>query len=93
MSASFQDVEKALQIGIGNSANFVSANVFITAQKPKYVTGFSAGLTITVIGLVAACVLEGILWTKNKHADVREAKGEKETKLVGKDGVRFRYTL
>ncbi|KAH8646338.1 major facilitator superfamily domain-containing protein [Xylariales sp. PMI_506] len=86
-------VAHALQIGFGNSANFVSANVFIAAEKPKYRTGFTAGLTITVIGFMAACALEAILWTKNKQADGREARGEPETKLVGKDGVRFRYTL
>ncbi|KAH8898922.1 MFS general substrate transporter [Thozetella sp. PMI_491] len=86
-------VAHALQIGFGNSANFLSANVFLAAEKPKYRTGFSAGLAVTVIGLVAACALEVILWTKNKHADAREARGETETKLVGKDGVRFRYTL
>ncbi|KAH7024692.1 major facilitator superfamily domain-containing protein [Microdochium trichocladiopsis] len=86
-------VAHALQIGFGNSANFVSANVFITTQRPKYPTGFTTGLVITVVGLVAASVLEYTLWTKNKQADRREAKGEPETKLVGKDGVRFRYTL
>jgi hypothetical protein len=86
-------VAHALQIGFGNSANFVSANVFITSQKPSYKTGFSAGLAITIIGLVAGCCLESLLWMKNKQADEREARGEKETKMVGKDGVRFRYTL
>jgi hypothetical protein len=37
--------------------------------------------------------MEAILITKNKHADEREARGEEETKMVGKDGARFRYTL
>lgn len=86
-------VAHALQIGFGNSANFVSANVFIAAQKPKYKTGFSAGLAITVLGLLAACVLEVILLIQNKHADERENRSEKETKLVGKNGMKFRYTL
>jgi len=86
-------VAHALQIGFGNSANFVSANVFITGQRPRYPTGFTTGLVITLVGLGAACVLEYTLWRKNKAADEREAKGEVETKLIGKDGVRFRYTL
>jgi cyanate permease len=86
-------VAHALQIGFGNSANFVSANVFIATQRPRYRTGFTAGLVITVIGLVAGMVLEAILYTKNKAADKREERGEPETKLIGKDGVRFRYTL
>ncbi|KAL3463704.1 major facilitator superfamily domain-containing protein [Aspergillus heterothallicus] len=86
-------VAHALQIGLGNSANFVSANVFIKGESPRYPTGFTAGLAITVIGMVAAGVLEFVLWRMNCAADKREARGEVETKMVGKDGVRFRYTL
>lgn len=86
-------VAHALQIGFGNSANFVSANVFITGEAPKYQTGFTTGLVITIVGLVAACLMEFILVRKNKAADMREARGEVETEMVGKDGVRFRYTL
>ncbi|CAG8956856.1 hypothetical protein HYFRA_00012311 [Hymenoscyphus fraxineus] len=51
-------VVHTLQIGFGNSANFVSANVFIKDEAPKYKTGFKAGLIITVVGLFAACVME-----------------------------------
>lgn len=83
----------ALQVGFGNSANFASANVFITREAPRYKTGFTAGLCITVIGFAAACLMEWVLWKKNKAADERERKGEVETEMVGKDGMRFRYTL
>ncbi|KAL4881662.1 major facilitator superfamily domain-containing protein [Aspergillus karnatakaensis] len=86
-------VAHALQIGFGNSANFVSANVFIKEERPTYPTGFTAGLAVTVIGMVAACVLEFTLWRMNRAADEREKRGEIETKMVGKDGVRFRFTL
>jgi len=86
-------IAHALQIGFGNSANFVSANVFIKKEGPKFKTGFTAGLSITVIGLVAACILEATLYMKNKQADERERNGETETKMVSRDGTRFRYTL
>ena len=86
-------VAHALQIGFGNSANFVSANVFIKGEGPRFKTGFTAGLCITVIGLVAACIMEIILFLKNKKADERERNGEIERKMLGKDGTRFRYTL
>jgi len=86
-------IAHALQIGFGNSANFVSANVFIKKEGPQFKTGFKAGLCITVIGLVAACVLEAVLFFKNKKADERERNGEVETVMVAKDGTRFRYTL
>ncbi|KAL5342103.1 major facilitator superfamily domain-containing protein [Aspergillus crustosus] len=86
-------VAHALQIGFGNSANFVSANVFIKGESPAYPTGFTAGLAVTVIGMVAACVLEFLLWKKNRDADERERKGVPETEMLGKDGLRFRFTL
>jgi MFS family permease len=86
-------VAHALQIGFGNSANFVSANVFIKGEAPKYRKGFTAGLVITLIGMAAACVMEFTLWRKNKAADERETRGEVETEMVGKNGARFRYTL
>ncbi|CAG8980987.1 hypothetical protein HYALB_00013548 [Hymenoscyphus albidus] len=86
-------VVHALQLGFGNSANFVSANVFIKQEAPKYKTGFKAGLIITVVGLFAACVMEFLLIRKNKAADAREEIGEEEKKMVGNDGTRFRYTL
>ncbi|KAL4796593.1 major facilitator superfamily domain-containing protein [Aspergillus venezuelensis] len=86
-------VAHALQIGFGNSANFVSANVFIKGESPAYPTGFTAGLAITVVGMVASCVLEFVLWRMNRAADERERRGVEERKMVGRDGVRFRFTL
>ncbi|KIW05729.1 uncharacterized protein PV09_03586 [Verruconis gallopava] len=86
-------VAHALQIGFGNSANFVSANVFITRESPRYKSGFTTGLVITIVGVMAACAMELIIWTKNKRADEREARGEVETKMLNNDGTRFRYTL
>ncbi|KAL4968158.1 major facilitator superfamily domain-containing protein [Aspergillus stella-maris] len=86
-------VAHALQIGFGNSANFVSANVFIKGESPAYPTGFTAGLAITVVGMVASCVLEFVLWRMNRAADEREKRGVEERKMLGRDGVRFRFTL
>jgi len=86
-------VAHALQIRFGNSAKFVSANVFITGEYPRFPTGFTTGLVITLVGLVGACMTEAIILTKNRRAEEREARGELEIKLLGKDGTRFRYTL
>ncbi|QDS71383.1 hypothetical protein FKW77_002805 [Venturia effusa] len=83
-------VAHALQVGFGNSANFASANVFITGEAPRYKTGFTAGLCITVLGFLAACLLEWVLLMKNRAADERERKGEMETVMVGKEGIKFR---
>ena len=86
-------VAHALQIGFGNSANFVSANVFISGESPRFRTGFTTGLVITLVGLVGACSMEAIIYMKNKKADERERRGEVETKMLSNDGGRFRYTL
>jgi hypothetical protein len=86
-------VAHALQVSFGNSANFASANVFITKEAPKYHTGFTARLCITVIGFAAACVMELVLWRKNRGANEREKRDKVETEMVGKDGMRFWYTL
>ncbi len=37
-------VAAAILLGFGNSCNFVSSNVFITHEAPKYPTGFTTGL-------------------------------------------------
>ncbi|KAL3463703.1 putative MFS transporter [Aspergillus heterothallicus] len=36
-----------IQFGLGNCANFVASNVFITTQSPTYPVGFGTGLGIT----------------------------------------------
>ena len=86
-------IAHALQIGFGNSANFVSVNIFIKVEGPGHKTGFTTALVITTIGCVAACVVAFILWKKNKAANEREARGESETNMLGKDEVRFGHTL
>jgi hypothetical protein len=46
----------AMQLGLGNCANFVASNVFITAQVPRYPVGFGTGLAITVAGIFLVLV-------------------------------------
>ena len=43
----YQSFGMALQFGLGNCANFVSSNVFISNQAPRYPVGFGTGLGIT----------------------------------------------
>lgn len=71
----------------------MSANVLSKLKGPQFKTSFTTGLVITIVGLVAACVMEFVLRRKNKAGDEREARGEEERKMVGNDGERFRYIL
>ncbi|KAI0007452.1 major facilitator superfamily domain-containing protein [Xylariaceae sp. FL0662B] len=62
-------VGMAWMIGFGNCANFISSNVFITTEQPRYPTGFTNGLAFTLLGFVLACVEFGLLYTKNRKRE------------------------
>lgn len=87
-------VATALQIGFGNSCNFVASNVFITGEAPRYPTGFKTGLGLTIVGLFVVLLNVVLLWRENREMDRREAAGERnELDFEGTDGKRFRNTL
>jgi uncharacterized membrane protein len=55
-------VAAAIQLGFGNSCNFVASNVFISGEAPRYKTGFATGLVLTFVGGVATVLFAGLLW-------------------------------
>jgi hypothetical protein len=85
-------------IGLGNCGNLVSSNVFILEQMPRYKTGFSTGLGLTCVSLLAATALEAWLWFANKKRDAGRGSGVlTEGKEILKDLADnhpdFRYIL
>lgn len=84
-------------IGLGNCGNFVSSNVFITTETPKFRTGFSTGLALCVVSLVAATAMEVLLWVSNRrrYAGKEDAKIDREEMLeqLGDKHPDFRYIL
>jgi hypothetical protein len=85
-------------IGLGNCGNLVSSNVFITTQTPWFKTGFSTGLGLNILGIVASSALELYCWMANRRRDA----GKENTKLdnssevirdLGDDHPDFRYIL
>jgi hypothetical protein len=87
-------VAAALQMGFGNSANFVTSNMFITGEAPRYPTAFKTGLSFAIVGLFATALFPALLARKNRIADRRAEAGEQDSReLEGAQGVRFRYTL
>jgi MFS family permease len=85
-------------IGVGNCGNLVSSNVFITAEMPKYKTGFSTGLGLNLLGVVASSILELYCWTSNRRRDAgkENAKLDNTTEVLrdlGDDHLDFRYIL
>ena len=69
-------VGMALQAGLGNSANFVASNVFITKEAPKYPTGFTAGTAIMAIGIVSSAFTWYVFAMHNKRLEQRRNAGE-----------------
>ncbi|PQE09791.1 hypothetical protein CJF30_00010789 [Rutstroemia sp. NJR-2017a BBW] len=84
-------------IGLGNCGNFVSSNVFITTETPRYRTGFSTGLALCIVSIVVATAIELMLWVSNKRRDAgkENAKFDHEEILeqLGDEHPDFRYIL
>lgn len=71
-----QSFGTAILLGIGNCANFVSSNVFITAQSPRYPVGFGTGLGITALSLPVMLFTMFLFVRHNKKVDRKMAAGE-----------------
>ncbi|KAI1477701.1 MFS general substrate transporter [Daldinia eschscholtzii] len=56
-------------VGFGNCANFISSNVFITTERPRYPTGVATGLAFTVLGFVLIWTTLILLVLSNKRRD------------------------
>jgi hypothetical protein len=87
-------VAAALQLGFGNSANFVSSNMFITREAPAYPTAFRTGTAFAVIGGIATAVFTLLLARQNRELDKKEV--EDRTSSNSSDNinvVKFRNTL
>ncbi|KAE9969976.1 hypothetical protein BLS_004856 [Venturia inaequalis] len=59
-----QGAGTAIILGLGNCANFVASNVFITTQAPGYPVGFGTGLGITTF---AFPVMLGLMFVFGRH--------------------------
>ncbi|KAH7412925.1 putative vitamin H transporter [Cadophora sp. MPI-SDFR-AT-0126] len=70
-------------IGLGNCGNLVSSNVFITADNPKFRTGYGTGLALTVAGILASSIMEVMLFVQNR----RRSRGKGNRKLDGREGA------
>ncbi|KAF2652847.1 MFS general substrate transporter [Lophiostoma macrostomum CBS 122681] len=81
-------------INFGTAGAFVSSNVFLLKETPRFHTGFSVGLSLACIGAMAATIFYSGCRLGNKRRDERRAT------LPGADGgnvgdkhTDFRYSL
>jgi cbb3-type cytochrome oxidase subunit 3 len=68
-----QGAGTAVILGLGNCANLVSSNVFITTQAPHYPVGFGTGLGLTVFALPVMGLLMFVFSRHNKNIDKKAA--------------------
>ncbi|KAI1400476.1 major facilitator superfamily domain-containing protein [Hypoxylon fuscum] len=62
-------VGMAWMVGFGNCANFISSNVFITTERPRYPTGFATGLSFTILGFVLTLTAFTLFFVLNRRRD------------------------
>jgi hypothetical protein len=85
--------------GVGNMGGITGSFIFIEKEAPKYPTGFGASLGFAAAGVLAALLLEFLLWSINKknekltEADVHNQFSEEELDKMGDKSPLFKYTL
>lgn len=73
--------------------------IFIEKELPKYPTGFGASLGFAAAGVIAALLLEFLLWSSNKknagmtEAEVHAQFSREELDRLGDKSPLFKYTL
>lgn len=85
-------VGMAWMVGFGNCANFVSSNVFIKAQAPRYRTGFINGLCWTCVGFLLTTLVTLLCRWENAKRDRRLA-GMTDEERERDEEVNMKYLL
>ena len=83
-------------IAVGNCGAFISSNVFITSEAPKYHTGFSVGMGMMLLATVTSTLLYIGLRLENKRRDrkgIDSAHVAPSEELTGEKHPDFRYQL
>jgi hypothetical protein len=82
----------------GNAGAFISTNVFLKSEEPKFRTGFSTGIGLAAIGMIAATVMFVGIFLGNKLRDERRKElpdvlDEITVEDLGEKHPDFRYCL
>jgi hypothetical protein len=83
---------------LGNAGSFISTNVFLKREEPKFHTGFSTNLGLCCMGMLAATILFTGTWWENKRRDGErkdspESLGHLNAEDLGEKHPDFRYCL
>lgn len=82
----------------GNAGSFVGTNVYLKREEPTFRTGFSVGLGICVMGMLAATAMFAGMLAANRRRDTNqgecvEASPEGSVEDLGERHPDFRYCL
>lgn len=82
----------------GNAGAFVGTNVFLKREEPRFRTGFSTGLGLCCMGMLAATVMFVGLRRGNKQRDAKQGElplvlEEGSVEDLGERSPGFRYCL
>lgn len=76
-SSAKRNVGLAAVVALGNCGAFVSSNVFITEEAPKYPTGFKTGLGFCVMSMAAMTALfVGLMMQNSRKAKLNQSDSE-----------------
>lgn len=81
-------------IAVGNCGAFISSNVFITAETPKYHTGFSVGMGMLLLSVVASSLMYLGLWLEKRKLEgkaLNNGQGQDGGALSNETPEEFRY--
>lgn len=92
-----RSVAAAVQIGLGNCAGFIASNVYITSEAPIYRTGYSVGLALICLSIIASTCLLAYMFMENKKRDqggrdYRLQLPPDELSNLGDDHPSFRFS-
>ncbi|KXS94702.1 hypothetical protein AC578_10356 [Pseudocercospora eumusae] len=88
----------AFSLAAGNSAGFISSNIFVRSEAPRYFVGYGVCIGAMTLQIVATIVFAmGLMW-ENRRRDRGERDGrkllpEREAQNLGDDEPNYRFSL
>ena len=82
----------AWQVFFSNAANFISADIFITAQAPAYPTAVITAITFSCLGFFFVLFCYFFLIYKNKEKERRRLEMT-ECEREADDEINFKFAL
>ncbi|KAK2041937.1 MFS general substrate transporter [Colletotrichum somersetense] len=86
-------------LAAGNVGSIIGSSIFLDNEAPQYPTGYGTSLGIICMALIAAFLLEFLLWTSNKNnsqrseTEIRQQYSQEQLDRMGEKSPLYQYTL